>query len=332
MGYRKNRIGVGVGAAGMVLRSGRRAVGRVFRAVKRRYSTSKGVAGLTPKRRLRRPRGIRGVVKRVIGGSISKYRSRIGKDKYMAKLSSKLGRQMYVGNASGRFSVAPGIQGVSTLTELLKGAQINTGTAVTTNGRVFLSRGRMECRFTNNGSNTIQVELYNITARRDQVNGSSYAPPDAAWVAGETAVSGGSSSAYQQIGNLPFDSPQFTDYYVVRKITRFLMGPGDVHTHYANFKMAKYCRQDVNANTQYQKGVYQALMVVASGMPECDSMTVQVTSGEVTLDWVSCTRVCFESVTNNVPTVHLGNTLPGSFTNAEEDMEVTGIPEAFTNT
>jgi hypothetical protein len=319
--------------AGAVARGGAQLAGRVF-GTARQYLKRKA-PGAPRKRGSKKFRSskLRGIARRLVGGSgtMSKYRTRIGKDKYMAKLSAKLGRQMYMNNSTVSLTSGPGVQATSDLCELFKGSEINTGTGVTANGKVFLSRGRIEIRLTNWSSAPVNVELYNIAARRDQVTGSSYVPPGAAWNIGEHYVSGGGAGSGNIIGCLPFDSPQFIDYFVVKKITRFVMGPGDVHVHTSNFKLQKYCRQDVNANTEYQRGLYNTVMGVFSGFPQDDTMAANNTLGSIKLGCVVSTRVCFESVSNNVPTVNLTNNLPTSFTNAEEDMEVTGIKQAHTN-
>jgi len=121
--------------------------------------------------------------------------------------------------------------------------------------------------YANQGQTACELELYDVYARRDintvttiVVNGVSYnvaGNPVSFCAAGVAAALGNPSpptlaSYASAVGESPFDSSFFKDYFRVAKRTIIQLAPGTQHRHVVSSKANYHVKEDITSNTVLQ--------------------------------------------------------------------------------
>jgi len=175
----------------------------------------------------------------------------------------------------------------------------DTAGAVTT--KLYVEQCVAETMITNDTNAAIHMVLYDIIARRDLTTSSAaqtnYITPTAAWTQG--SIDSSDTSAYEIVGSNPFQTPGFTEYYKVVKITNIDLHTGGHHRH----KMIVAPRQTVSNDVVTEltasasTGVYGKVtcftMIVCHGFPDntTGGTTVSTSSGKI--DWVTKKQYTF---------------------------------------
>jgi hypothetical protein len=295
----------------------------LFKGVKNKLRTSAKIKSKTKtKSKLHQK------VSLIAGGPNSESKFFYGKRKVpkaYTKVIKALAKNYVALNNAQRISVAVGLQGANTLLTMFGPADMNTIlTTISSNktNRAVVMSCSAEIMLTNMDLAPARVTLYDVIARRD-IPSSSLNLPDVAWKVGY-ADEGGSNSNYSIIGTTPFSNDTFVQFYKVLKITNIVMSQGQTHFHRVNFSPNRLIDGEyINYDQQGYKGLTCHTMIVHSGMPANDSVTkTQVSTGVTNIDVVNRIQYKYTWLTDNTTNYKVTNSLPGSFTVAQDLVDI----------
>lgn len=241
------------------------------------------------------------------GATTSVFSHKSACPKYMSQVFKETSPQVYISNGSGRTTAPTGQQALAvygTLTASGTGGdyssttndlqniiqQVYAGvpTASQRTTRLYVKSTMVNMTFTNNQTNNMFCDIYDVVARRDG-NQSTFT----AWQNG--LVDQGLGSGYTAINVVPQMSTSFNQHWKVLKKTSIELPPGNSHRHIQTIKLNKsfnYERlQDATANFA---GLTTAVMVVIWGAPDHDATTVtSVSTGSCLLDSVISRQIVY---------------------------------------
>lgn len=188
------------------------------------------------------------------------------------------------------------------------------------------------------------VRVYDLIARHDLNRTDSgtdaFMYPHTMWqegisqIARTGGISDGDTVTYRRLGDTPFNSPQFTHFFKVAKVTKVIMDPGSIHNHSVRFAPNKYWNNRNLSSTSFGwKGLSVFTMIVAEGSPIAAATggINGVTSSEVKMA-VNIKKTYTYSVQMlPAPRVaHYDNLAAGAPTAGQLIDAETGVKEAFT--
>jgi len=144
--------------------------------------------------------------------------------------------------------------------------------------------------FTNSSNMVTYVDVFFVSAARDQTTGSHFADPSSCWQYGLSEQTGNSYTAneFTQVGQTPGTVPAFRRYWRVRRCRKLIMSPASAHRVTYNIKVNRRIDQDLlNTNTVI-KDLTTFVMIVARTMPIRDLTDTPhaTTVGPVALNYV----------------------------------------------
>lgn len=160
-----------------------------------------------------------------------------------------------------------------------------TGTYQSNTKKWLLKSMQSKITFTNTDNGNVFVDAYFLTARQDSTQ-----DPSTAWNVGlQHAAGTNTGNFYQDLGAVPFSSPDFCQFWKVDKIHHIELEQGRSHCILDDFQpnyMVQQARvEDTNG---YMRGLSRYIMFVAWGAPCNDqTTTTNISTGSVTLDFVS---------------------------------------------
>lgn len=173
----------------------------------------------------------------------------------------------------------------STLTNLETAA--NSGVATNNPVRFFLKNGKSVFRFRNCANTNCKATLYDIVTKRSPPS-AALDTPHKAWVKGVTDFGG--STWNRTVGQTPYRSPEFNQYYAVNRVTTVSLEPGQQHDHtvYHTWDRIVDSIQFQNCVSEAVSGITRHLLVVYHGTLGHESLTPgTVTYMPITLDYAS---------------------------------------------
>lgn len=199
----------------------------------------------------------------------------------------------------------------STLTALETAA--NGGVSTNNPVKFFLKNGKSILRLRNCVNTNCKLSIYDIVTKR--------APPDTtldtpneAWVKGVTDF--GTATGANTVGQTPYRSPEFNQYYSVNRVTTVSLEPGQQHDHtvYHRWNRIVDSIQFQNNVSQALPGLTRFVMIVFHGTLGHESATPNnVTYMPITLDyansyeytygWIEKTQKAYTITDNNLTTV-----------------------------
>lgn len=242
-------------------------------------------------------------------------------------LKGALSDNYYVINAAGRLGASVGTQNSVIANRMFNTTDLQTiSTSVggaNSTVRWLARKCSSETMITNQDSGNCRITIYDIIARRDSNSSVNTSDPVVAWN-NSYLDEGGANANSALVGTLPFSSDLFTQFFKVLKVTTILLGAGQTHFHRISFKLNKVIDQEtVKYVTSSLKGTTCYQMVVVSGVPYNDvTTTTQVSTGACNVDWVSRREYKYTWLADNTTTFSSSNNLPGSFTVAEDIMDI----------
>jgi len=156
------------------------------------------------------------------------------------------------------------------------------GGTVGTPKRMVIENAGFEYTMTNNSNVPIEVDIYDLTIKRDiltsltfNANSQAYTVlpyPEQYWAEGSNAQAGYAGNTYPAqanfLGSLPQDSRLFLDYFTVSKKTIVQLPMSGTHRHQVNIKAGKLLDDYLaNSTTSGIKGLTSYVMIVVRGFP-----------------------------------------------------------------
>jgi len=257
--------------------------------------------------------------------------------KYMAQVFRQNAPQNFITNQSNRLTIPCGQQLAAAYTALTgtqtagdfsqgdMGQMLNsiygaTPTNAQQNTRLYIQSVKHNFMFTNNQTNNIFVDMYDIVARRDAC-----LTPATSYYAGLTDQ--GVSNGYNAINVTPFMSKQFTTYWKVVKRTSLTLGPGESHRHIVTMQLNKeWSATRMEESAQHYAGLTHGTMLVAWGAPDHDATgTANVSTGSVLIDLVYSRQIVFAYTTPQIQSTRYITALP-TITTERNVNEESGAP------
>jgi len=205
----------------------------------------------------------------------------------------------------GGFAVVPGTQTVYTTSTVGFGTQFVNFFAVcaqSTAGsglpvpvtanldyRYLIRSLNIETRFTNQGSDMCQVEIYDIVTKQNQNALAGNIQPDTVWDQAMLHVEGPNAG---QNNNMLYTTPymykEFNDFYWIKKRTTVFLAGGAHHIHKFNHTVNKTLSSAYLEEFDSFRGITTHTMLVAQGMTHDQSLgsvTVGVTTSGPKIDF-----------------------------------------------
>lgn len=257
--------------------------------------------------------------------TLSVYRRKTNQVKAMTAVSAP---SFYVNNTAQTITV-PGGQQAAEVADLLNNIDITylygqmppSGTIAAGYGarRLVIDSIMVESTLTNVASAPVEMELFDISLKKDlpntwtyEVGSSAYdftPAPNDYWYQGLCVAQGitpGTYSAGFTPGSSPMDSQFFKDYFKIDKRTLVLLPQGGTHRHFLKFNPNTMVKEDETStgaagSTEPNHGLKRLnrwLMVNVKGLPVINSSAtpVQATLSSAGVSWVTTYRTKFQFV------------------------------------
>jgi len=151
-----------------------------------------------------------------------------------------------------------------------------TGLAPSTQ-KVYLEQATTKLMLTNEEDTNTEYFIYELLSKSDHS-----IDPVSAWETGlshEADATSAGPGLRGVVGVSPFSSQQFVQYWKCIKKTRIVLGQGQSHSHYINFKPRRVVNAEMLANGDiYFKGLSYSCMVVQAGLPLHDTTNNKATT------------------------------------------------------
>lgn len=186
--------------------------------------------------------------------------------------------------------------------------------ATSTATQMFLMDMQHQLGLTNTSTYTAKVSIYDVIARHDIATGAVPNTPTAAWSTGITDEL--AAGAATNIGNTPFMSDMFTQFWEIKKITKFDLQPGGTHTHKLSLKPMQKLHSELLSNiTGSIGGTTCYSVIVYQGQAGHDSTTkTQVSTAATGLDVIQELHYGFKFLQMNAAHYYKANNLVNNFT------------------
>lgn len=186
--------------------------------------------------------------------------------------------------------------------------------ATSTATQMFLLDMQHQLGITNTSTYTAKVAIYDVVARHDLASGAVPNIPTTAWSTGITDEL--AAGAATNVGNTPFMSDMFTQFWDVKKITKFDLQPGGTHTHKLSLMPHKKLHSELLSNvTGAIGGITCYSVIVYQGQAGHDSTTkTQVSTAATGLDVIQELHFGFKFIQHNAAHYYKANNLVNNFT------------------
>jgi hypothetical protein len=206
----------------------------------------------------------------------------------------------YNSNQSGRVTAISGSQSASELTYYYTGGDIDAlfsgseppSTHLFTR-KIVIEASSIVIYMTNNGTNPIALDMYDMTPRRDmpKANTATDNSPMALWEQGlYFAGAPAGSSPQNVVGASPFQSPLFCQFWKVLKVSKVQIPQGCTHEHRVHWDVNRSVNQSLTlSNDYYFKDMTYLCMAVLKGFPVDDGL-FGVSTAPASFDAVNCRK------------------------------------------
>lgn len=202
--------------------------------------------------------------------------------------------------------------------------------------RLYVDDGVNEYLLTNGANTNIFVDIYELTARRDQSVGSTKSGSanaiDISRPSGtidQGLYESNSSLTMNNLGFNPFDSRKFTTMWHCDKWITIELEPGKTHKHLSRTVVRRFIEKDRTSEAQNFRDLTRSVMIRARGQPVCDATTdTNVALSEAELQIVMIRKVNMRITSNptswNTTSQNL-STVTSSFINDESGAKTSYI-------
>jgi len=303
--------GAGRGIAGNPLTS----------ALKRRLSEQRAKRQQIKKRKSSiPPQGI--VEQDGMGGSVSKTHYGTRQPYLPLSVVQTLAPHRYAVNGASQLICGVNAQNAATALIMYKpSTDVNNfmgiaGLSATKVPKILCVKQYGEISMTNAMLSNAQITIYDCVARKDLVANS--ALPETAWSQGDSEENASSQIAI--LGQEPYESETFNQFWKVIKTTRLVLGQGAVHRHCVSGQPNRILSNSYTREVYGIQGLTQAVLVQLHGQPSNDSVTqTQVRSGNAVLNMIYKYEYDFKILQSNTTELtYVDNLSTKSFTVAEQ--------------
>lgn len=292
---------------------------RKFFGPKRPFAGAQGGRAYKRRRVPYKRKSLAGITKAEPQGNAKSYTTILTKQSIVPKaLLDAVPMQHYLLNNGSESTCGVGVQqiisfGLGGSSDLLT-AVGKLADATSTATQMFLIDMQHQLGITNTSTYTAKVCIYDILARHDTASGAVPNVPTTAWSTGITDEL--AAGAATNVGNTPFMSDMFTQFWDVKRITKFDLQPGGTHTHkLALHPMKKLHSELLNSITGGIAGITSYSMIVFQGQAGHDSTTkTQVSTAATGLDIVQELHYGFKFIQHNAAHYYKANNLVNNFT------------------
>lgn len=184
-----------------------------------------------------------------------------------------------------------------------------------------------ECVMTNCFKSNCFVTIYDCIARKDI--GSNNNTPLQSWSTGDSKEN--ASSTITTLGQMPFESESFNQFWKVVRQTKVTLAQGATHRHCVSGSPNRTLSSTYTDEVYGVKGLTYGILIIIHGQPANDSVTqTQVRLGSAGLNIVYRYEYDFKSLDYNLTNTVYTNNLGTSFTTAEQMVDP-GSGEVETN-
>lgn len=255
-----------------------------------------------------------------------------------------LGDQVFVTNSSTRVPHGSGRQNNATVASYWENTDLgfimtqagtisNQGSTVK-NFRTYMKEMNAQLLITNQTNDVVHLKLYDCIQRRDAYS-ANYADPSLAWQQG-ISDQNGSGIVSLQIGNQPFSSSLFCEYFKVIAIKDIMLHSGGHHVHKVHSTPKKCFNNElqlINAGAGTQAvGFTHFTMAVQHGFGTNNNALGDVTTASGAVDYILAKQYTWGIVQNNNSQPIISTNL--TTTPAQQDIinDLTGATTAVTTT
>lgn len=141
----------------------------------------------------------------------------------------------------------------------------SAGGATNVPTKFFLMGGKFSIKLRNQSNSNAKVMIYDIVTKRDTPD-TNLDNPLSCWIKGLTDY--GYASGHNTVGQTPYKSPEFNQYFGVNRVTVVSLEPGQQHDHHVYHRWNRIVDsiRFQNANGVSLAGLTRYVMVVAHGM------------------------------------------------------------------
>lgn len=192
--------------------------------------------------------------------------------------------------------------------------------------KVYLEQGTTKLMLTNEEDTNCEYYIYEMVSREDHSQDALYC-----WELGLVDETDPIAVVNRRgvVGISPFSSERFTQFWKVIKKTRIVLGEGQSHSHYINYKPRRVVNAELlTSGDVYFKNLSYTCMVVQAGLPLHDVTSGTATTAPTATAAVWTKQLKFKVVSNNQTVYTL---LYNNFTNGTVQSEMDaarGVPQA----
>lgn len=231
-------------------------------------------------------------------------------------------------NGAGQLKSAVGLQNVAVGLVLYDQSDISTISSDINGGAnkrnaLWLDKVSASLILSNIYLANCTVDIYDIVARKD--NGTvAIGGPQNAWSQGNSDET--AASEYLKLGNTPFSSDVFNQYYKVLQTTRVVLGGGQMHKHRVNLDVFKKMSASYLTYAGYQlRDLTYSCMIVVHGAPANDTTTqTQVSLGAGGVNYIFEKEYHTSFLQDFTSITYDHSNLLNAFTVAEQVVDVGG--------
>lgn len=262
-----------------------------------------------------------------MGGSHSaKYYKLYSKVKIPRGMKAMASSVNYRYNASGRLSCNSGVQTSTIVADLLDGIDVQSCMQKLfpssldgyQTGVCLIQGADVEIRFTNQSKGNVCMYLYDVVPKKNVSSDMlTLYNPIGAWnqmtLADDSTTIDPISSA--NLGCTPFDSPVFTRWWKVTKVTKLIIAQGCVHIHKIHIKGYKpvfYAGEATGDDViQYDRGHTKLCFATISGFPVNEQSTkTDVSTSSCGVDYVTSVRIKMRGFQGSISRMYYDTLLP----------------------
>ena len=316
----------------------RKAIGAAARVGLRR--TAYGAAGLAAVgagralyKKFSKPKSIHQKAKANIpgqgsGGTFSTFYMKNSIKKWLVPLKKTGAPNFSYANSAGRLTSPVGAQNYS-ITSTVFGASdmaalIYSSTTIGRTQRVLLESCTSSTLYRNQSNNDAYLTLYDICARRDMNASDTNNSPNVAWYAGTADT--GAVTLSLAVGATPFNSPKFTQFYKVVKVTHIILPAGGTHDHRVNISPMRLVNNEIFQDSQNVGGLTYFTMAVFYGAPVNDATTkTNVSIGSTAIDYCQTKQYRYTYMQDSTTSNYQSSTGFGTITTESIEQDESGL-------